>query len=265
MSRVGRALIAHEFLERLRDRWVLVISVLFALFASGVGLYGRAAEAHASALTGPSLVTLASLLVPLVALVLGHDAIVGERERNTLGLLFSLPVGRLEVVVSKFIGRGLALALAVGFGLASAMLAAGPGEAGVLAELIFPTLLLGLSFVSIGMLISAVTARQVTAASLVVVIWFTLVFFYDLAVLGLLIATDGAVSPRVVAVLVAGNPAGLYRVVLMERLAGPEVLAGLGLSAQLPGPLVQAGIWAAWIVGPILLSGALLRAQKVAR
>ena len=30
MSRVARALIAHEFLERLRDRWVIVISVLFA-------------------------------------------------------------------------------------------------------------------------------------------------------------------------------------------------------------------------------------------
>lgn len=265
MSRVGRALIAHEFLERLRDRWVIVISVLFALLASGVGLYGRAAEAHASALTGPSLVTLASLLVPLVALVLGHDAIVGERERNTLGLLFSLPVGRLEVVVSKFIGRSLALALAVGLGLAAAMLSAGPGEVRVLAELILPTMLLGLSFLSFGMLLSAITSRQVTAASLVVVTWFALVFFYDLGVLALLIATDGAVSQQIVAALVAGNPAGLYRVVLMEKLAGPEVLAGLGLTAQLPGPLAQAAIWAAWIVGPILISGATLRAQKVAR
>ncbi len=265
MSRVARALIAHEFLERLRDRWVIVISVLFAALASAVGLYGRAAEAHASALTGPSLVTLASLLVPLVALVLGHDAIVGERERNTLGLLFSLPVGRLEVVVAKFLGRGLALGLAVGLGLAAAMFAAGPGQAQVLAQLILPTLLLGLSFVSFGMLISAVTTRQVTAASLVVVTWFGLVFFYDLGVLALLIATDGAVSQQVVAGLVAANPAGLYRIVLMDRLAGPEVLAGLGLTAQLPGALGQAAIWAGWIVGPLLLSGAALRAQKVAK
>jgi len=265
MSRVGLALIVHEFLERLRDRWVIVISLLFALLASGVGLYGRAAEASATALTGPSLVTLASLLVPLVALVLGHDAIVGERERNTLGLLFSLPVGRLEVVVSKFIGRGLALTLAVGLGLVAAMLAAGPGEAEVLAQLVLPTILLGLAFVSFGMLISAVTSRQVTAASLVVVTWFVLVFFYDLGVLALLVATDGAVGQETVALLVAGNPAGLYRVVLMQNLAGPEVLEGLGLTAQLPGPLAQAGIWAAWILGPILISGAFLRAQKVVR
>jgi Cu-processing system permease protein len=94
MGRVGRALIWHELLERTRDRWVVVISLLFALLATGVGLYGRSAETDVAKLTGPSLVTLASLLVPLVALVLSHDAIVGERERNTLGLLLSLPVGR---------------------------------------------------------------------------------------------------------------------------------------------------------------------------
>ena len=112
MGRVGRALVWHELLERTRDRWVLVISLLFALLATGVGLYGRSAEADVAKLTGPSLVTLASLLVPLVALVLSHDAIVGERERNTLGLLLSLPVGRFEVVAAKLVGRSLALAIA---------------------------------------------------------------------------------------------------------------------------------------------------------
>ena len=65
MGRVGRALVWHELLERARDRWVLVISALFALLAWGVGLYGQAAEAEVAKLTGPSLVTLASLLVPL--------------------------------------------------------------------------------------------------------------------------------------------------------------------------------------------------------
>ena len=45
MSRVGFALAVHELSERIRDRWVLVISALFALLASGVSLYGRVAEA----------------------------------------------------------------------------------------------------------------------------------------------------------------------------------------------------------------------------
>jgi ABC-type transport system involved in multi-copper enzyme maturation permease subunit len=46
--------------------------------------------------------------------------------------------------------------------------------------LIGPTILLGLAFVSLGMLVSTVAPRQSVAASLVVVIWFLLVFFYDL-------------------------------------------------------------------------------------
>jgi len=262
MGRVGRALILHEFLERTRDRWVLVISVLFALLASAVGLYGRSVEAEASKLTGPSLVTLASLLVPLVALVLSHDAIVGERERNTLGLLLSLPVGRLEVVVAKLIGRGLALALAVGLGLGAAMLVGDPAGMATLLALAGPTLLLGLAFLSIGLLISTLTRRQITASSLVVVVWFGLVFFYDLGVLGLLVVTDGGIDQATVSRLVIGNPAGLYRVQMMHAFAGPEVLRDLGLRTGLPGAAATWLLWGGWLVVPALLSGALLSRRK---
>jgi len=263
MGRVGRALVLHELLERTRDRWVAVISVLFALLASAVGLYGRSAEAEVAKLTGPSLVTLASLLVPLVALVLSHDAIVGERERNTLGLLLSLPVGRFEVVAAKLLGRGLALAAAVGLGLGAAMLVSDPAGARTLLALLGPTLLLGLAFLSIGLLISTVARRQVTAASIVVVVWFGLVFFYDLGILGLLVVTQGGLSQQVVSALVVGNPAGLYRVEMMYAFAGPDVLSDLGLQSGLPGPGVSRLLWASWIVLPAVLSGVLLARRKV--
>jgi len=265
MGRVATSLALHELLERTRDRWVVVISGLFALLASAVSLYGKESGGSAEALTGPSLVTLASLLVPLVALVLGHDAVVGERERNTLGLLLSLPVGRLEVVVAKFLGRGAALTVAVCLGLGAAIVFAGANEGAVLAALIGPTLLLGLAFMSIGMAISSLVSRQVTAASLVVVIWFLLVFFYDLGLLALLVVTDGGISQQTVANLVVCNPAGLYRVQMMESLAGPEVLEGLGMTASLPGTLGTATIWAAWILAPLGISGAALSVRRVIR
>jgi Cu-processing system permease protein len=263
MGRVGRALIWHELLERTRDRWVVVISILFALLASGVSLYGRSAEAEVSKLTGPSLVTLASLLVPLVALVLSHDAIVGERERNTLGLLLSLPVSRFEVVAAKFIGRSLALTAAVGLGLGAAMLVSEPAQTRTLLALMGPTLLLGLAFLSMGLLISTVTGRQATAASLVVVVWFGLVFFYDLGVLAALVITDGGLSQSAVSALVVGNPAGLYRVQMMHAFAGSEVLRDLGLTTGLPGTTTTWVLWCGWLVGPAAVSGALLSRRKV--
>ena len=263
MGPVGRALIWHELLERMRDRWVVVISILFALLASGVGLYGRSAEAEVAKLTGPSLVTLASLLVPLVALVLSHDAIAGERERNTLGLLLSLPVGRFEVVFAKLIGRSLALAVAVGLGLGAAIAVSDPDGARTLLALMGPTLLLGLAFLSIGLLISTVTRRQATAASVVVVVWFGLVFFYDLGILGLLVATDGGLPQTAVSALVVGNPAGLYRVQMIYQLAGPDVLRDLGMTTGLPGTAITWLLWCGWIVVPALISGALLSRRKV--
>jgi Cu-processing system permease protein len=263
MGRVGRALVWHELLERTRDRWVVVISLLFALLATGVGLYGRSAETDVAKLTGPSLVTLASLLVPLVALVLSHDAIVGERERNTLGLLLSLPVSRFEVVVAKLIGRSLALAIAVVTGLGAAMLVSEPAGRQTLLSLMYPTLLLGLAFLSLGMLISAVARRQATAASIVVVVWFGLVFFYDLGILGLLVISDGAIPQSAVSALVVGNPAGLYRVHMMQAFAGADVLQELGLAGALPGRLATGLLWTAWIVLPTALSGVLLSWRKV--
>jgi Cu-processing system permease protein len=264
MGRVGRALVLHELLERTRDRWVIVVSALFALLASGVSLYGRSAEVEVAKLTGPSLVTLTALLVPLVAMVLSHDAIVGERERNTLGLLLSLPVSRLEVTLAKYLGRALALAGSVTVGLGVAMAVGDPAGARTLAQLLGPTLLLGLAFLSLGMLISTCSRRQVTAASIVVVVWFLLVFFYDLGLLGLLVISDGAISQQTVSTLVIANPAGLYRMQMMQAFAGPEVLRDLGMTATLPGSAAVALLWGAWIVVPSVASGILLSREKVA-
>ncbi|MBX7190611.1 MAG: ABC transporter permease [Sandaracinaceae bacterium] len=265
MTRVGRALCLAELRERTRDRWVLVISILFALLASAVSLYGRSASSAAGSLTGPSLVTLASLFVPLVALALGYDAIVGERERNTLGLLLSLPVSRSEVVLAKFVGRGLALTIAVLVGLGAAMLLAGEGESQTLASLIGPTLLLGWAFVSIGMLVSTVAPRQSIATSLVVVLWFLLVFFYDLGLLGLLVATDGEIPQGTVQALVLANPAGLYRLQLVESLSGTQALSDLGLTSSLPGWQTVGLLWTAWILGPLSLSALVLSRGKAFR
>lgn len=262
MGRVGRALIVHEVSERLRDRWVLVVTALFALLSSGIALYGRAAGDAAGVVTAPSLVTLASFLVPLVALVLGHDAIVGERERNTLGLLLSLPVSRGEVLLGKFVGRAIALALATAVGMGTAAALVPAGQRGVLLSLVPSTLLLGLAFLAVGVLISASTRRHATASSLAVATWFLLVLFWDLGILVALVATHGALSQRAVATLVVLDPTGLYRVGLMERLMGPDALEQLGVAVSGPGGWARAALWVAWITVPLGIGGLLLARRQ---
>ena len=253
ISRVARALVLHELIERARDRWVIVATGLFALLSVGVTLYGRSAGDAAGAITAPSLVTLAAFLVPLVALILGHDAIVGERERHTLGLVMALPVGRWEVLVAKYLGRLAALTVAVCVGLGASALLLEPGQRGAVWHLLPSTMLLGAAFLSLGVLLSVVSWRHATAASLAVASWFLLVLFWDLGLLGLLVATDGGVSQGTILALIVANPAGLYRTGLMVDLVGEQPLRDMGLAVSLPGRPIQGVVWALWIGGPLLL------------
>lgn len=259
---VAWALALHELAERMRDRWVAVTTVLFALLAAGISAYGASAGEGTVEVTAPSLATLAAFLVPLVALVLGHDAIVGERERHTLGMLLALPISRFEVLAAKYVGRGAALLVAIGLGLGAAGIMLEPGQRAVLLTLMPPTALLGATFLSVGVLISAITHRHATAASLAVATWFLLVFFYDLGLLAIMVATDGAVGQDAISWLVVLNPTGLYRSALLSELVGEAALADLGLAVSLPSAWVQGLLWAGWIGGPLALGGLALHLPR---
>ena len=70
-----------------------------------------------------SLSSLSIFLVPLIAMLLAYDAIVGEADRGTLALLLSYPVARWQVMAGKFAGHLVILALATGAGYGFAGLA----------------------------------------------------------------------------------------------------------------------------------------------
>lgn len=254
MGKVARALVWHEFLERSRDRWILVLTLLFVLLSSGITLYGKAGDMSQGEVVGPSLVTLSSLLIPLVGLLLGFDAVVGERERRTLNLLLSMPIHRWELILAKFMGRFIPLAFAILAGIFAASFMMENNDGAGLNRLIIPSLLLGASFLALGILVSSVVLRQATASSLLITIWFLLVFFYDLGILGALVVTDGAFPDSLCAGLVVANPVGLYRIVMIQSFGGDDFFSGFGMDAYIPGPGVEAIIWLGWIVGALLMS-----------
>ncbi len=105
-----RIVAAKEFRDRLRNRWVIGVALTFTALALVIAYFGTAQQGtvgfHSIELTIASLVSLVIYLVPLIALMLGFDAIVGERERGSLGLLLSMPVTRTEVLIGKYCGPG---------------------------------------------------------------------------------------------------------------------------------------------------------------
>ena len=171
-------------------------------------------------------------------------------------------MGRGEVLLAKIVGRGVAMALAISLGLGAAALMVAPSQQRALIALLPPTLLLGGAFLSIGVLISSVSRRHATAASLAVAVWFLLVLFWDLGLLAALVATDGAVPQQVIATVSAINPAGLYRLALLERLTGAAALEELGLVVRMPGLVAQSALWTGWILGPLAIGTGLLMRRK---
>ena len=77
---------AKEIRDGLRNRWVLATTLLMAALALTLTLLGSAPTGTVGAshlsVTVVSLSSLTIFLVPLIALLISHDAIAGEIERR---------------------------------------------------------------------------------------------------------------------------------------------------------------------------------------
>ena len=116
-----------EIQEGLRNRWVLTTTALLAALALTLTFLGSAPTGSVGTseldVVIVSLSSLTVFLVPLIALLISHDAIVGELERGTMLLLLSYPIGRWQVIVGKFVGHLAILAFATLAGYGAAALA----------------------------------------------------------------------------------------------------------------------------------------------
>lgn len=255
-----------EFSDGLRNRWMLAISILFAVLAVGISWFGAAASGQVGFTSIPatiaSLASLATFLMPLIALLLAYDAIVGEEEGGTLMLLLTYPLSRRELLLGKFVGHGAILGLAtlIGFGsaaLAIAMLV--PDVAfGTLVfafgRFILSSTLLGLVFLAFAYLLSSQAKEKSTAAGLALGVWFLFVLVFDLALLTLLVVTEGKISPELVPWLLLFNPTDIYRLINLGGFeAASQGFGTMSLASDLP--VGQFALWLCLLVwaGLVLL------------
>lgn len=261
-------IIGKEIRDGLRNRWVLATALLLAALALSLGLLGSsptgAVKVDPLTVTVVSLSSLSIFLVPLIAMLLAYDAIVGEIDRGTLALLLSYPVSRWQVIVGKFIGHLaiLALATTAGYGFAGLALQwlHGSGNAAAwqpFAFLIVASVLLGASFLAMGYLISTLVRERATAAGIAIAVWLFFVVIYDMALLGLLAADQGrTVTPGLLNSLLLLNPSDVYRLMNLTGFENISMYAGMaGVSGQanltLP-TLVAAQVL--WIAVPFVLA-----------
>jgi Cu-processing system permease protein len=269
-------LAAQEIRVGLRNRWVLATTVLMAALALSLALLGAAptgtVKADPLAVVVVSLASLTIFLVPLIALLLSFDAIVGEQERGTLMLLLAYPVARWQVVVGKALGQVAILAIATVLGYGAAAGALWFDGADVTAGwqaytgMLLTSVMLGAAFVAIGCLASTLVRERATAAGLAVGVWLFFVLLYDMALLGVLVADQGRiVGKRVLDALLLLNPADVYRLFNMTATESVSIysgMAGPGDPAALSGPAYIA-VLAAWILLPLALAVAAFRRRAL--
>jgi Cu-processing system permease protein len=259
-----------------RNRWIVATTLLLAALALSLTLLGSAPTGTVGvdplAVVVVSLSSLTIFLLPLIALLLSFDAVVGEHERGTLILLLAYPVARWEVVVGKFLGHTaiLAVATVLGYGAAAAALALrdGVSEAAwpAFAAMIGTSVLLGAAFIALGGLASVVVRERATAAGIAVGIWLAFVLLYDTALLGILVADQGqTIDAAMLDILLLLNPADVYR--LFNLTGSDEVglysgMAGPGEAGRLT-PVLLVGALAAWIVVPLGLATAIFARRQI--
>ncbi len=264
------AIARKELRERLRSRWVLAVAAVFTLFALVIAYFGAAQQGAVGfkgiELTIASLVSLAIYLVPLIALILGYDAIVGERERGSLDLLLSLPITRMELLAGKYLGLAAALAVSTlaGFGLVGILLVVQGGLDALFhySGFVLSAILMGMAFLSLAVLVSVLAASKTAASGAAIALWFAFVLVYDLVLLGLLVLTEGALPAALVSGLLLLNPADVFRVLNVFSLEEVKTLYGLATVASdtLTAPWLLGAAMGAWIVAPLALALARFRA-----
>lgn len=257
-------LAAKEFRDRLRNRWVLAVALVFTVFSLVIAYFGGAQQGQLGLrsieFTIASLVSLVIYLIPLIALLLGFDAVVGERERGSLDLLLSLPITRLELLLGKYLGLAAALTLSTlaGFGLVALLLFKQFSWPGLYHYVGFmlSSVLLGLAFLSLAVLMSVIARERTRASGLAIAMWFFFVLVFDLLLLGGLVATGGSYGGDAFAYLLLLNPADVFRILNVFSLEDVRTLYGLAsiVPPALAKPWLMGSVMLAWIVVPLALA-----------
>jgi len=103
------------------------------------------------------------MLIPLVTMRL----LAEEKKNGTSELLFTCPVTSAEVVLGKYLGGAMLLVVMLGVTLSYPLLIMGSGSSPDLKQALvgyLGVLLMGLSFLGVGLLISSLTENQIVAA-----------------------------------------------------------------------------------------------------
>jgi len=239
-----------DFEDSIRSRWLIGLTAFFVFVISAAAYILRpqeGAEISTNFLLETAGNFVVGTLVPLIALVVAYNAVIGERESGSLKLLLSLPHSRADVVFGKVAGRSAALstAIIVGFVLPAIILAVGPFTLDIGAYLGYTLLvaLLASVYVAIAVGWSAAAPSQRIALGGAIGLYFLFVPFWESISFRVQLAIQELPewvplsSETVGTALFLGNPSSAYSWLTSAVFAG-EFITGEAARLQLSAVLL---------------------------
>lgn len=199
------AIARKEVSDASRSLVLWIVSALFLLFAVVVagafvllaGLEGPESDPATALDAMVFIISPVSLFAPIIALLVGYKAIVGERDSGSLKVLLSLPHTRWDVMFGKLVGRTVVMAVPVAIAfLVMGVIISVFVELVALGEfvLLFAlSILFATVFVSIAIAISGAVRSSTVAAAAMFGVFALFFFLWDVLLMGLNYVIEGNV------------------------------------------------------------------------
>lgn len=262
------AVARKDFEDAIRSRTLWVLSALYVVFVGGSALvYGLAARNGAGTVpflrfvVGPT-----GAFVSITALLLGYRSIAGERESGRIKLLLGLPHSREEVLVGKTVGRTVVLVVPLLGGFLVALAIVGglfeTVDVGTFSVFVLATVAFALTYVAIGVGISATTGSTTLAAVGAVGFWLVFQLLWSVVPLLLYLVATGfrpppGPPPSWTSYVDVVSPGSAYTSLVGDLLAGGSpVQAASAVPTWAPSLVFVAWLVASLSVGYVAFSRA---------
>ncbi|UOF92063.1 ABC transporter permease [Fodinisporobacter ferrooxydans] len=226
-----------------------VLCIAIAYFGSFYAGYGRIQNLRT---TGISLMNFSLLFLPLMALLSGVTSFTDQKE--SWELICTQPITIGELMIGKFLGQffGMILPILAGF-VMSAIVIVSSGTFYGWRDYLFLLLLnivTAAVFLAISFAVAALCKRGAKVFGWIFAVWATMVLFYDMLVIGLVILSTGLNQQISLWAALLFNPVDMIRILGVSQMGVYDAVSATGTlvqeTLQTKGPaflLVAVFIW----------------------
>jgi len=254
-----------EILDNVRNKWIIILTIIFASLTLVVSYFGSIFSQgwQDFGVTISGMMSLVQFLIPIIGLMLGYAAIIGEIEKGSMSSLLSLPADRLEILLGKFFGLGgiLSFTTFIGFGVAGIIIAANVSGVNYADYLIFIGST-GLVFLSLALFFSTLFKKRSTAMGGAILLWFLFNMILPIVFIGIMAASISFESiasggfPDWYFTLELFNPLSVYSALISLNVGPVSTMQGV-FSISYPS-FYSSGLMVliliAWIVVSLILA-----------